>query len=47
MMSRKELSIPIKIENISELDETIEKASRLVELLTEAQQIISSFSFKK
>lgn len=41
-MIDKKLTIPIEIENLDELNETVEKANRLVELLQEAQQIISS-----
>lgn len=39
-----ELTIPIRVEN---LDQAIEKANRLVELLREAQQIIDSLSCEK
>ncbi len=39
----KEISIPINLEN---LDEAIEKANRLVELLKEASQIVNSLSEK-
>ncbi len=41
-MIDKKLTIPIEIENLDELNEAVEKANRLVELLQEAQQIISS-----
>ncbi len=41
-MANKKLTIPIEIENLDELNEAVEKANRLVELLQEAQQIISS-----
>lgn len=46
-MTNKKLTIPIEIENLDELNEAIEKASRLVELLREAQQIISSLGISK
>lgn len=41
-MIDKKLTIPIEIENLDELNEAVEKANRLVELLQETQQIISS-----
>lgn len=43
-MTNEKLTIPIEIEieNLEELNEAVEKANRLVELLQQAQQIISS-----
>ena len=46
-MIDKKLTIPIEIENLDELNEAIEKASRLVELLQQAQKIISSLCIGK
>ncbi len=46
-MIDKKLTIPIEIENLDELNEAVEKANRLVELLQEAQQIISSLCIGK
>lgn len=46
-MTNEKLNILIEIENSEELNEAIEKASRLVELLQQAQKIISSLCIGK